>query len=142
MKQRGIILIVVTLCFSLYFSSSFVFAFFFCPPEFPVNCGDEWCCTEARRCPEPYRAFHREECTPKELCPSTTIFAEDSEEVALLRYFRDNILTQTPEGREIINLYYQLSPIVVEVMKRDEEFKNDVKEMLDQILQMIIGNME
>ena len=40
-------------------------------------------------------------------CPFEQIYGEHSEETELLRYFRDNVLNQTPEGQEIIKLYYQ-----------------------------------
>jgi len=40
-------------------------------------------------------------------CVAETIYGEDSVEVEVLRHVRDNILTKTPKGREIIKLYYQ-----------------------------------
>ncbi len=67
------------------------------------------------------------------------IYGEDSEEIKLLRYIRDNVLNQNPEGREIIRLYYQWSPTIVKAMEDDEEFKQDVKEMIDGVLEMIGG---
>jgi hypothetical protein len=70
-------------------------------------------------------------------CPSEKIYGEDSEEVALLRYLRDNLLSQTPEGQEVIRLYYQLSPVIVKVMEKDEAFKDEVKEMIDGVLGLI-----
>jgi len=68
------------------------------------------------------------------LCSAETIYGENSEEAALLRYVRDTILSKTPEGQEIIKLYYQWSPAIVKLMEEDEEFKQDVKEMIDGIL--------
>ena len=44
------------------------------------------------------------------------------------------MLSQTPEGRDIIRLYYQWSPVIVKAMEEDEEFKGDVKEMIDGVL--------
>jgi hypothetical protein len=70
-------------------------------------------------------------------CVSEKIYGEYSEEVEFLRYFRDNSLNQTPEGRELIKLYYQLSPVIVRAMEKDEEFKKDVKEMIDGFLPLI-----
>jgi len=61
------------------------------------------------------------------ICPSTEIYGEYSEEAELLRYFRDNVLTKTPEGQEIIRVYHAWSPAIVEAMKEDEEFKEDVR---------------
>jgi len=62
------------------------------------------------------------------------IYGEDSEEVELLRYFRDNFLSKTHEGRELIKLYYHWSPVIFEAMEDDEEFKEEVHEMIDTVL--------
>ena len=70
-------------------------------------------------------------------CPCKKIYEEESEEVELLRYFRDNVLSKSPEGRELIKLYYQLSPVIVKVIEEDEEFKAEVKEMIDGVLGLI-----
>jgi len=59
-----------------------------------------------------------------------------------MRNFRDNILSKTPEGRELIKLYYQWSPAIVKAMEEDEEFKGDVKEMIDGVLPLIEGEVE
>ena len=63
--------------------------------------------------------------------------SEHSEQVELLRYFRDNVLSQTPEGRELIKLYYLWSPAVMAAMEKDEEFKEEVKQMINAVLPMI-----
>ena len=76
----------------------------------------------------------RVETTP---CPLEAMYGEDSEEVEVLRYVRDNLLNQTRQGREIIQLYYQWSPVIVRLMEEDEDFKADSKEMIDGILQII-----
>ena len=54
-----------------------------------------------------------------------------------LRYFRDDVLSQTPEGREIIKLYYTLSPVIVKVMEEDGGLREGVKDMIDEIIQII-----
>ena len=70
-------------------------------------------------------------------CPCKKLYGEYSEETELLRYFRDNILSQTPEGQEIIRLYYEWSPAIVKAMEADEEFKEEVKEMIDGVLGLV-----
>ena len=70
-------------------------------------------------------------------CPSELIYGEDSEEAALLRYVRDNVLHQTPAGQEMIRLYYEWSPAIVGAMEQDEDFKREVKAMIDGVLQLI-----
>jgi hypothetical protein len=77
--------------------------------------------------------------TTKECCPSKEIYGEGSEETELLRYLRDNLLSRTPEGRKLIKMYYQLSPTIVKIMEEDEEFKEEVKEMICGILPLIRG---
>ena len=71
------------------------------------------------------------------LCPTEQIYGQDSEEVETLRHFRDEVLSKTPEGQEIIRLYYEWSPIIVKAMEADEEFKGEVKEMIDGIIPLI-----
>ena len=70
-------------------------------------------------------------------CPLLLLYGEDSEEVKLLRNLRDNMLRQTPEGKELIKLYYQLSPVIVKAMQGDEEFKEEVREMIDGVLELM-----
>jgi hypothetical protein len=70
-------------------------------------------------------------------CPAVTLYGNDSEETELLRYLRDNILSNSPEGQELINLYYEWSPAVSEMMEADESFKADVKKLVDGVLKMI-----
>jgi len=54
-----------------------------------------------------------------------------------LRNFRDNVLSTTTEGQEIIKLYYEWSPAIVKGMEEDEEFKEEVRELGNGILLMI-----
>jgi len=75
-------------------------------------------------------------------CCTEQIYGEYSEEAKLLRYIRDNILNQTPEGQEIIKLYYKWSPAIVKAMDEDEGFKEDVKEMIDGVLGLIEEEVE
>jgi len=46
-------------------------------------------------------------------------------------------LSQTPEGQEIIRLYYEVSPVLVKAMEEDEGFKQEVKQMIDGFLLFI-----
>ena len=71
------------------------------------------------------------------LCLLEQIYDKDSEAVEFLRKFRDAVLTQTPEGKKLIKLYYQWSPVIIKTMREDEEFKEEVKEIVDEFMQMI-----
>jgi len=70
-------------------------------------------------------------------CVAEAIYGEESEEVEYLKLVRDNLLSRTLEGRELIRLYYQWSPIIVKFMEHDEEFTNDVKDIIDEVLFVI-----
>ena len=72
-----------------------------------------------------------------ELCPTEEIYGERSAQTELLRYFRDNVLSQSPKGQEMIRLYYEWGPVIVEMVNEDEEFKAQVKEMIDGVLPLI-----
>ena len=73
---------------------------------------------------------------PVSPCPIQTIYGTDSLETQLLRSIRDNVLSQSLEGQEIIKLYYQWSPAIVQAMKEDEEFKEELRKLLGEILPM------
>jgi hypothetical protein len=70
-------------------------------------------------------------------CLIRKIYGENSEEVEFLRNFRDHLLSKTPGGRELIGLYYRLSPAIVKAMEGDEEFREEVKKIIDNTLTLI-----
>jgi len=76
------------------------------------------------------------------VCPILCGLGADSEETALLRTFRDEVLSETAEGREIIKLYYQWGPLVARAMEADEEFKEDVTEIIKEILPIVGESVE
>jgi hypothetical protein len=76
------------------------------------------------------------------VCPILCGLGADSEETALLRTFRDEVLSKTAEGREIIKLYYQWGPLVARAMEADEEFKADVTEIIEEILPIVGESVE
>jgi len=79
---------------------------------------------------------------PAPPCPTELIYGEYSEEAEFLRHFRDNVLSKTPEGQEIIRLYYKWNPIIAEIMEEDEEFKGEMRKMIDGVLQLITEKVE
>jgi hypothetical protein len=70
-------------------------------------------------------------------CPTEEIYGKTSGEASLLRGFRDTILSTTPEGQELIKLYYQWSPVIVAAMKEDALFKEQLKALLDEVITVI-----
>lgn len=79
---------------------------------------------------------------PATTCPSEEIYGEGSLEVTLLRAVRDNLLSQTPEGQELIKLYYQWGPVIVRAMEEDQEFKQELKGIIDKLLPVIEETVE
>ena len=75
-------------------------------------------------------------------CSLEELYGECSEETKHLRNFRDEVLSKAPVGQEIIRLYYQWSPTIVNAMAEDKEFKEEVKEIVDGILPLIRGEVE
>lgn len=70
-------------------------------------------------------------------CPLSLLAEGDDEEITLLRNFRDKILRKTPQGQELIKLYYQWSPAIVKAIQEDKELKNSLRNTVDDILFLI-----
>jgi hypothetical protein len=101
---------------------------------------DGWCCEDEDDCfrdPEDLEDYCISKDTPE--CLAGILYESNSGEVKMLRRFRDGVLTQSPEGRELIRLYYEWSPVIVKAMEEDEEFKKEVREMVDGVLELIGG---
>jgi hypothetical protein len=75
-------------------------------------------------------------------CALALLYGEHSDETKLLRFVRDSILSRTPEGRELIKVYYQWSPIIVQTMAADEKFKKEVKDVIDGLLLLLDGTAD
>jgi len=71
-------------------------------------------------------------------CPLLEIYGEDSQETELLRFIRDKVLHKSPEGQEIIRVYYEWSPAIVREMEADTEFKKKVRGLIDGVLPLIL----
>ena len=70
-------------------------------------------------------------------CSLEEIYGKYSVKTKHLRNFRDEVLRKTPEGKALINLYYEWSPAIVQAMKEDKQLKEEVKKMIDGILPLI-----
>jgi hypothetical protein len=75
-------------------------------------------------------------------CPVVQLYGEGSEQVQLLRNFRDTVLTETLEGQQLIKLYYEWSPVLVRVLEQDNGFRAEVREMIDAIVPVLQGAVE
>jgi hypothetical protein len=75
-------------------------------------------------------------------CATALLYGDHSDETQLLRFVRDRILSRTPEGRELIKLYYQWSPVIVQTMTADENFKKELKDIIDDLLPLLDGTVD
>ena len=75
-------------------------------------------------------------------CVSEELYGEYSEQTELLRNFRDEVLSKSEVGQALLTLYYQWSPVIVKAMEENEEFKEEVKEMIDGVLSLIENTFE
>jgi|GEM_PF-1730110 len=76
-------------------------------------------------------------CSLKEssdLCPAEYLLGPQSPELDILRQYRDEVLSKTPEGREIIRRYYKLSPAIIQAMEENEKVRELMQEMVDGLL--------
>jgi hypothetical protein len=75
-------------------------------------------------------------------CPVAQIYGEDSEQVQLLRNFRDTVLRETLVGEQLINVYYKWSPVIGRELDKDDGFREEITEMIDGILPLIDTTVE
>jgi len=64
-------------------------------------------------------------------CPVVILYGEKAWETEALRRFRDEALITTPEGRQLVELYYRLSRLIAQVMENNGEFKNQLRALLN-----------
>ncbi len=58
-------------------------------------------------------------------------------DLGILRKFRDEVLSTTPLGQEIIKLYYAWNPVIIKAMEEDDAFREEVKEVIELVLPLI-----
>jgi hypothetical protein len=72
-------------------------------------------------------------------CPVVQLYGEGSEQVQLLRNFRDTVLSETLEGQQLIKLYYEWSPVLARVLDKDDGLRAEMREMVDGIVPVLEG---
>lgn len=70
-------------------------------------------------------------------CLIESLYGQHSPEVQLFTAFRDTFLTGFPAGRELIQFYYQWSPLVVNTMNTDQAWGKHMKLLTDSILPLV-----
>ena len=75
-------------------------------------------------------------------CPISKLYGQISQETIILREFRDKVLMKTPQGQEIIRLYYKWSPLLAKHISTDKELVEQIKECVDDIMPWIRFHVE
>jgi hypothetical protein len=75
-------------------------------------------------------------------CPMEDLYGKNSEEVHILRAFREKVLQNSSQGKQLIQLYYDLSPVIVQLMENNPETKRRIKRTIDSILPVIKDRAE
>ena len=70
-------------------------------------------------------------------CLIEQLYGERSEEAELFRYVRDNVLSTTYEGQELMRLYYKWSFMLAGRLQEDEYLREDVKAIIDDTIPLI-----
>ena len=70
------------------------------------------------------------------------IYGENAEQVELLRKYRNNVLSKTPEGQEIIKIYYKFCPTIVNLLEKRPALRNKARIFIDGLLPGIKKKVE
>jgi hypothetical protein len=70
-------------------------------------------------------------------CPLEQLYGQGSDQVKLLRTFRDRVLSRTGEGQALTELYYEWSPTIVKLMQEDGAFKTELQELIEGYLPLL-----
>jgi hypothetical protein len=74
---------------------------------------------------------------PSSPCAAESIYGEQSEQTELLREYRDNVLSKSATGRQMIKTYYELSPAVAEVLQKNTTARANARRVLDLLMPAI-----
>ena len=70
-------------------------------------------------------------------CPAEQLYGQGSDQVKLLRNFRDRVLSTTGEGQALTELYYEWSPTIVKLMQEDGAFKTQIQGLIEGYLPLV-----
>jgi hypothetical protein len=70
-------------------------------------------------------------------CLTAYLLGDGSPELDILRQFRDEVLSKTAAGREIIRLYYYAGPMLIQAMEKDEKLRDYMTKLLDTALLLL-----
>ena len=64
-------------------------------------------------------------------CPIELLYGQHSREVTVLKKFRDSVLRKTIIGKQVITLYYELSPSVVKFISNNKYLRIEAQKLFD-----------
>jgi len=67
-------------------------------------------------------------------CLVEELYGDAPETIHLLRTLRNEVLSTTPEGQALIGLYYGLSPVLFRAVEGDEDYREQMKKIIDDIV--------
>ncbi len=79
--------------------------------------------------------------TTTSTCPPMKLYGVESEEVLMLREFRDTVLCEFSGGRKVISLYYKLCPLVSRLTDESPVLQKILKDNLDAFLPLIEASL-
>lgn len=86
-----------------------------------------------------YDSYKDAECEHrlKSGCMATRLFGEDFPELDTLRRFRDDVLSTSITGRNLIEFYYEYSEILIEIFEENPDIKALAKKLLKKAVPVI-----
>jgi hypothetical protein len=70
-------------------------------------------------------------------CAAEKVLEDDTESLTLLRQFRDNVLAKSANGKAIIKLYYEKSPLIAELIEKNPALKEQCRTTLKALIPSI-----
>lgn len=75
-------------------------------------------------------------------CPAEVALDQETQTLNTLRRFRDEVLSQTPEGKKYIELYYRYAPEISRLLVKNTDLRNETRKALKKILPNITRAVE
>jgi hypothetical protein len=114
----------VSQCFDVGFGSGKV-----------TSCNEDDACISVRQLGWIYlNEWEGSGCRLQDDCPAIALLGHESPEIDRLRQFRDEVLSKTAVGRQMIKVFYRTGPALIHAMEKNVALKNYVHSMLNAAL--------
>jgi hypothetical protein len=118
-----------------------------CPPDYPVDCGNGYCCSLAYPiccadgsccqqiypvcCADGYCYANQEDC----LCPTGLVLGNDEIKMNVLRKMRDDRMQSSKIGVSLIDLYYGHAEEISDILLGDDELIEIAADVVGEIVE-------